>query len=64
MSSWIRYVPLDDHPFYVNEGSMHEEHKSFWELPAEVNTEDVQEVRVAGDWSVEWTSYSCIVFYC
>ena len=63
MSSWFRYVPLDDHPYYVKEGSVEGDHASFWELPAGVNTENVQEVRVAGNWSVGCAHYELILLH-
>ena len=55
MSSWVHYVPLDDHPYYINEGAEAEGHNqsiSYWELPVGVNPENVTEVRIANGWSV------------
>ena len=57
MSSWIHYVPMDGDAYYVKGASLTDEHgqkKSCWELPSKVNPENVLEVRIAGDWSVEF----------
>ena len=58
MSSWVHYVPLGDHAYYVDEGSS--EDNSYWKLPDGVNPADVKQVRVAGDWSVEYADYLSI----